>query len=162
MITEDEQDTTPAGDEDTTEQPAPAAGDEDTTEQPAPAEGDDDEGELEDGDSFPRAYVQKIRDRAAGYRTRAKSAEDRAAQLERALFTERVRALDVLADPEDLPFSAELLDDHDALVDAVDALVARRPHYRRRGTTDPAGTGSRERGRGYDSVSLSAIMRGNA
>ena len=160
MNTEDE-DTTPAGDEDTTEQPDPA-GDEDTTEQPDPAEGDDDEGELEDGDSFPRAYVQKIRDRAAGYRTRAKSAEDRAAELERALFTERVRALDVLADPEDLPFSAELLDDHDALVDAVDTLVAKRPHYRRRGTTDPAGTGSRERGRGHDSVSLSAIMRGNA
>ncbi len=149
----------PAEDEDTagTEPPAPAE-----DEDPAPAPAEDDEDEDEDGDSFPRSYVKRLRERSAGYRARAKTAEGRAAELERALFTERVRALDVLADPTDLPFNAEILDDPDALRDAVDALVRDRPHYRRRGTADPAGTGSRQRSRPADTVSLSAIMRGHA
>ena len=83
----------------------------------------------------------------------------RADELERALFTERVRALDVLADPTDLPFSAELLDDPDALRDAVDSLVSSRPHYRRRGVA--TGTGSREEHAG-PGVSLLGLMRGGA
>src|SRR5699024_8616039 len=122
-----EDDTTPAGTE-----PAPAEDPAGT--EPAPAEdpagtepaepaedpagtepAEDDEDEDEDGDTFPRAYVKRLRERSAGYRARAKDAEARTAELERALFTERVRALDVLADPSDLPFDADLLEDPDAL-----------------------------------------------
>ena len=145
------EDTTPAGTE-----PAPA-GDED------PADEDEDEpaGD-EDGDTFPRHYVERLRARSAGYRARAKTAEGRAAELERALFTERVRALDVLADPADLPYDGDLLEDPDAMRAAVDALVRERPHYRRRGTADPSSTGSRHRSSPSDTVSLSAIMRGHA
>ena len=124
--------------------------------EPAPAEDDEDD---EDGDTVPRSYVKRLRERSAGYRTRANAAEARADELERALFTERVRALDVLADPTDLPFSAELLDDPDALRDAVDALVASRPHYRRRGVA--TGTGSHEEHAG-PGVSLLGLMRGGA
>ena len=152
MSTEDE-DTTPAG----TEPPAPAE-DEDT-EPPAPAEDEDEDEDDEDGDTFPRSYVKRLRERSAGYRTRANEAEARAAELERALFTERVRALDVLADPTDLPFDADMLDDPDALRDAVDSLVARRPHYRRRGVA--TGTGSRDEHAG-PGVSLLGLMRGGA
>src|SRR5699024_9261596 len=52
----------------------------------------EDEDEDQDGDTFPRSYAKRLRERSAGYRTRANSAEARTAELERALFTERVRA----------------------------------------------------------------------
>ena len=156
------EDTTPAGTE-----PAPAEDPAGTEPAPAeapaedpagtePAEDDEDD---EDGDTFPRSYVKRLRERSAGYRARAKDAEARTAELERALFTERVRALDVLADPTDMPFSADMLDDPDALRDAVDSLVASRPHYRRRGVA--TGTGSHEEHAG-PGVSLLGLMRGGA
>ena len=104
--------------------------------------------------------MKRLRERSAGYRARAKDAEARTAELERALFTERVRALDVLADPSDLPFDAALLEDPDALRAAADDLVARRPHYRRRGVA--AGTGSREEAAAGSGVSLLGLMRGGA
>ena len=148
------EDTTPAGTE-------PAEDDEDQAPAGEPAEDEDqDDEDGEDGDTFPRSYVKRLRERSAGYRARAKSAEGRAGELERALFTERVRALDVLADPTDLPFDAELLDDPDALREAVDALVRDRPHYRRRGVA--AGTGSREEAGTGTGVSLLGLMRGGA
>ena len=151
------EDTTPAGTE-------PAEGDEDTTPAgPPPAEGDEDDEDDEDdqdGDTFPRSYVKRLRERSAGYRARAKTAEGRAEELERALFTERVRALDVLADPSDLPFDPALLEDPDALRAAADDLVARRPHYRRRGVA--AGTGSRDEAAPGSGVSLLGLMRGGA
>ena len=146
-----EDDTTPAGTEPAEDDTTPAG-----TE---PAEDDEDE-DGGDGDTFPRSYVKRLRERSAGYRARAKEAEARTAELERALFTERVRALDVLADPSDLPFDAELLDDPDALRAAADDLVARRPHYRRRGIA--AGTGSRDEAGTGSGVSLLGLMRGGA
>ena len=150
----EDEDTTPAGTE-------PAEDDEDQAPAGEPAEDEDqDDEDGEDGDTFPRSYVKRLRERSAGYRARAKSAEGRAGELERALFTERVRALDVLADPTDLPFDAELLDDPDALREAVDALVRDRPHYRRRGVA--AGTGSREEAGTGTGVSLLGLMRGGA
>ena len=130
---EDEQQPAPGEDE---QQPAP---DEDE-QQPAPDEDEDEDST--DADTFPRAYVSRLRARSAGYRTRANEAEARTEALEGALFTERVRALDVLADPSDMPFSAELLEDPDALRDAVAALVNKSPHYRRRGTA--TGTGAHD------------------
>lgn len=127
---------------------------------PEPGPDAEDEDEDHDGDTFPRHYVKRLRERSAGYRARAKDAEARTAELERALFTERVRALDVLADPSDLPFDAALLDDPDALRSAADDLVARRPHYRRRGVA--TGTGSHEEAAAGTGVSLLGLMRGGA
>ena len=151
-----EDDTTPAGTEPAEDDTTPAG-----TEPAEPAEGDEDEDEDSgDGDTFPRSYVKRLRERSAGYRARAKDAEARTAELERALFTERVRALDVLADPSDLPFDAALLDDPDALRSAADDLVARRPHYRRRGVA--TGTGSRDEAAAGSGVSLLGLMRGGA
>lgn len=123
--------------------------------------GDEDEDEDHDGDTFPRPYVERLRARSAGYRTRATAAEARTSELEQALYTERVRALDVLADPTDLPYDPEALDDPDALRTAVDDLVAKRPHLRRRGVADSS-TGHREQHDGTEPVSLLGIMRGGS
>lgn len=152
MNTDDEQTTPPEGEE-RDEETTPPGGDGTT---------DEDDEDQQDGDTFPRAYVQRLRDRSAGYRTRARELEARTTSLERDLFTERVRALDVLADPADLPFSAELLDDPDALAGAVEELARSKPHYRKRGTTTPDATGARDRNRDTGTVSLTGIMRGHS
>lgn len=122
----------------------------------------EDEATDDEGDTFPRPYVERLRARSAGYRTRANEAEARAGALERELFTERVRALDVLADPTDLDFDADLLDDQQKLQAAVDSAVAKKPHLRRRGVAGSE-TGARENSAGTgDSVSLLGLMRGGA
>lgn len=150
-----------SGERDTLHDPQGTADDDEDQQDPA-EDGDEDHDEGDEGETFPRPYVERLRARSAGYRTRANAAEARAAELEQALFTERVRALDVLADPTDLPFDADMLDDPDALRAAVDALVAKRPHYRRRGTTTPGATGSRDRRAEQDAFSLTGIMRGHS
>lgn len=156
---DDEQDQAPDDEQGTG--PADDDQDDDQDEDQAP---DDEQADDEDhdGDTFPRPYVERLRARSAGYRTAAKESAARVGELERDLFTERVRALDVLADPADLPFTAELLDDPDALRAAVDALVSKSPHYRRRGIASARDTGSRERGDARDTVSLTGIMRGHS
>lgn len=126
-------------------------------------ETDDDEDEATDDerDTFPRPYVERLRARSAGYRTRANELEARTTELEAALFTERVRALDVLADPTDLPYDADLLDDADALREAVTELVGKRPHLRRRGVAGRE-TGAREHTDTTETTSLLGIMRSGA
>lgn len=92
----------------------------------------------DDGKPFDREYVEKLRKESQGYRERAKTAEARVTELDdaaaradryaRELFTARVTATGRLADPTDLPFSAELLDDPEALTAAIDALTEAKPH----------------------------------
>lgn len=79
-------------------------------------------------DTFDRPYVEKIRKESAGYRDRAKTAEARADELARALFTARVAATGKLADPTDLAFDTEALDDAGKLTAAIDALLETKPH----------------------------------
>lgn len=126
-----------------------------------PEDTDEDTDEDTGADQFPRPYVERLRARSAGYRTRATVAEARTGELEQALYAERVRALDLLADPADLPYDAEALEDPAALRAAVEDLVARKPHLRRRGVAG-AETGAREQPDGSGSVSLLGLMRGNS
>ncbi|MDN6537105.1 MAG: hypothetical protein L0K73_09920 [Corynebacterium variabile] len=78
------------------------------------SQGHDDPGSDEQ-DTFPRAYVEKLRKENAGYREKAKRTE----ALERRLHHALVAADGRLADPSDLPFDAAHLDDPDALAAAV-------------------------------------------
>lgn len=68
----------------------------------------------------------------ANAESRATDAETRADTYARALFEARVAATGKLADPTDMPFSAELLDDADAFTAAIDALLAAKPHLANR------------------------------
>lgn len=72
-------------------------------------------------DVFPRTYVEKLRRENASYRDRARISDAR-------LHTELVRATGKLADPTDLPFNIDHLEDGDALSAAIDELLARKPH----------------------------------
>lgn len=82
-------------------------------------------GELE-ADSEPEALA-KVRREAKNLRDRAKAAEARVDELSREIFALKVAALDKLADPTDLTYSPELLND-DKLTGAVDALLSAKPH----------------------------------
>lgn len=92
-------------------------------------------------ETFPRPYVEKLRRESGGYRDRAKAAETRSDELAHQLFRMRVEATGKLADPDDLPFDADLLADDDKLHAAVDELLAKRPHYAKRTATGPVGQG---------------------
>ncbi|PRZ41912.1 hypothetical protein CLV47_10738 [Antricoccus suffuscus] len=78
----------------------------------------------DDADTFPRDYVERLRAESAEHRVRAKRADDLAAKLHAA----RVAATGRLADPADLPYAEDLLDDDAALTAALDDLIASKPH----------------------------------
>lgn len=124
----------------------------------ADGQGDD----ADDGDesaTFTRDYVANLRREAAGHRSRANTAEERAEELAQTLWRERVAGLNLLADPTDLPYDAELLDDRDGIRAAAEQLLADKPHLRTRRITERAGQGE---GSATDSVSLAGIMRAQA
>lgn len=90
-------------------------------------------------ETFPRAYVEKLRKENAGYRDKAKRADDLAARLHTALVAADGR----LADPEDLEYKPEHLDDSEALTAAISDLVARKPGLRAQQVGGDVGAGKR-------------------
>lgn len=107
-------------------------------------------------ETFPRAYVERLRQEAAEARTRAKKADEYA----RELFTARVAATGRLADPTDLPFDAGHLDSPDALNAAIDALLDAKPHLASRVPRGNVGQGAGTAS--HDEVDLAALLRRGA
>lgn len=103
---------------------APAADEGD----PEVDEGDDEQpgedDEQPEGDTFPREYVEELRREAAAARVRAQQADVYAERL----HVELVRQLGALADPTDLPFDPEHLDDPEKLRRDASALLMAKPH----------------------------------
>lgn len=114
----------------------------------------DSEGEGEQ-ETFPRAYVDKLRKEAAGHRERAKRADEFAA----ALWEARVAASGRLADASDLPMpeGADPLDS-EAVEAAVEDLLARKPHL---ATRRPSGNIGQGVGSAPQNVSLAGMLRAN-
>lgn len=110
--------------------------------------------DAEDAETFPRAYVQKLRKEAADHRAKAKDRDDLAERLHLA----QVAATGRLADPTDLPYSEGLLDP-EKLTEALDELLARKPHLASRrphGDVGQGATGVSE------TVDLAGILRSRA
>lgn len=117
-------------------------------------QGQDDPGSDEQ-DTFPRAYVEKLRKENADYRGRAKRADEFAHRLHAALVAADGR----LADPSDLEFDDAHLDDPDALCGAITDLVKRKPGLRAQQVRGDVGAG--ERGsRKQAPTDLLTIMKG--
>ncbi len=106
-------------------------------------------------DTFPREYVEQLRDENAKYRQRAGRADDLAKRLHTAL----VAATGRLADPTDLPFDESHLDDADALTAALDDLLTRKPHLASRRPTGDVGQGLSP---DASTVNLAGILRAAA
>lgn len=122
-----------------------------TVDAPEPQDGPEDAQEAQE--TFPREYVEKLRQENGKYRQRAQEAD----ALAQRLHVQLVAATGRLADPEDLPYDEALLEDTDKMTAAIDDLLARKPHLasrRPRGdvgqgrTSDPSGT-----------VDLAALLR---
>lgn len=116
----------------------------------------DETDELDESDAAP---VARARRQAARYRRELREVESERDELAAALWTERVAALGVLADPTDLPHDPEALHDPDRLRELADELVAAKPHLRSRRIRERAGQGE---GDGSGAVSLSGLLRRNA
>jgi hypothetical protein len=101
-----------------------------------------------DTDTFPREYVEKLRQESAKYRDRAKAADDLRHRLHDALAQLDGR----LADPTDLAYADEHLDDVGA---AITDLIERKPHLARKPSGD-VGQGNRGTG---ESANLLGILR---
>ncbi|WP_204806454.1 hypothetical protein [Mycobacterium riyadhense] len=139
-----------------TETPVDETGASDT-ESPTP-EGevqDEPQPETEEPDTFPRSYVEELRQENGRYRQRAQQAD----QYAQRLHTELVRATGRLADPTDLPFDAEHLDDADKLAGAINELLGRKPHLANRRPMGDIGQGVTSDG---STVDLAAILRQQA
>jgi len=108
-----------------------------------------------DADTFPRDYVERLREESAGHRVAAKEAREALEPLQQRLFTALVQQSGRLADPTDLPFDATLLEDEGRLTAAIDALVARKPHLASRRVSGDVGQGA---GTPTDSFSLAGLL----
>jgi hypothetical protein len=109
----------------------------------------------EEPETFPREYVQKLRDESAKHRTRAQRADDLAQRLHAAL----VAATGRLADPTDLVYEESHLDDPEALTAAIDDLLARNPHLASRRPAGDVGQGATKTG---EPVDLAGMLRARA
>ena len=106
-------------------------------------------------DTFSRDYVEKLRHENGKYRQRAQRTDELAHRLHTAL----VAATGRLADPTDLEFSEDHLEDPEALQAAVDELLARKPHLAARRPRGDVGQGAASSG---DTVDLAGLLRSRA
>ncbi|BBZ04883.1 hypothetical protein MCHIJ_43200 [Mycolicibacterium chitae] len=123
--------------------------------QPDAEAGQTEAGPDDEPDTFPRSYVEELRQENGRYRQRAQQADEYA----RRLHTELVRATGRLADPTDLAFDPDHLDDSDKLSRTIDELLASKPHLAARKPTGDIGQGMSG---GTSTVDLAAILRGKA
>ena len=109
----------------------------------------------EDAETFPRAVVEELRRENAKYRTRAGQAD----AMSQRLHLELVRATNRLADPSDLPFDENHLEDVSILDAAIDQLLAAKPHLASRRPSGDIGQGATG---SADTVDLAGILRARA
>lgn len=140
--------------DESTETPDAGGESQEHTPEDAPPQAQSTEHEQEP-DTFPRDYVEKLRDESAKYRQRAQRADGLAQRLHTAL----VGATGRLQDPSDLPFEESHLDDPEALETAITDLLERKPHLASRKPLGDIGQGASE---GHGIVNLAALMRSRA
>lgn len=109
----------------------------------------------EEEETFSREYVEELRAEAAENRIKAKKAQELAEEV----FTYRVAALGKLADPTDLAYDADLLEDADALGAAVEELIQKKPHLADRRPTGEVDQGART---DAATVDLAGMLRAGA
>lgn len=144
-----------AGDEPTSDDSGEPLEEPHNDDEPDP-DSDEPDGDEPDGDE---PEISRARQQAARYRRQLRDVESERDELAAALWTERVAALGVLADPTDLPHDPDALHDPDRLRELADELVAAKPHLRSRRIRERAGQGE---GDGSGTVSLSGLLRRNA
>lgn len=111
-------------------------------------------------DTFPRQYVEELREESATRRREAQEAREALEPVQRRLHALLVGATGRLADPDDLEFDAAHLDDEEALTAAIDDLLQRKPHLASRRTRGNIGQGEGDPAKG--SVNLAGMLAARA
>lgn len=112
----------------------------------------------DDRQTFDRAYVERLRDEAAAHRIKSKRVD----VVTQRLVTSMAAQTNRLADPTDLPFSPDLLDDdglpdESKIAEAIEQLLAKKPHLASRRPQDSdVGQGAQAEA---DNVSLADLLR---
>lgn len=129
------------------EAPAPAPVDNEGTDtaQATPPQGNE-------GDTFPRAYVEELRKESAKYRERAAQAEKVGAERDKALFTALVKLDGRLADPAALTFDPALLDPA-AIESKITEAIAANPRLAKTAVGGDIGQGQKG-GAAFDLISF--------
>jgi len=115
----------------------------------------------EEPETFSREYVQQLRTENAAARVRATHGDEAITRLRELAIESAVSA--ILMSPDDLSWSDDLADDsgfpdHDKILAAAEALIARKPHLAR-----PRGdVGQGQRSDALPPVSLSGLLRAGA
>lgn len=109
----------------------------------------------EEPETFPADYVKRLRKEAADARVKAKKTNDLARRLHTALVTATGR----LADPSDLPFDETHLDNEERMNEAIERLLASKPHLASRRPRGDIGQG---RTSTSNTVDLAALLRARA
>lgn len=112
--------------------------------------------ETTEEDTFPREYVEKLRDENAKYRQRAQKSDDLAQRLHTALVAADGR----LADPTDLEFTDGHLEDAEALSEAIGELIRAKPHLAARKPLGSIGQGAVSGA--TNTVDLAGLLRSGA
>lgn len=107
----------------------------------------------EQDEMFPRQVVEDLRKENGRYRQRAQQADGYAQRLHQQMVTATGR----LADPTDLTFDEEHLDDADKLTAAIDELLERKPHLASRKPSGDIGQG--QRGGSSEPFSLLGLLK---
>lgn len=133
--------------------PSPPENGTQTVDPEAPHGDPGDETALPEGDTFSREYVQELRQESANYRTQLRAVQEQLHRLQ-------VENTGQLADPADLPFDPAYLDDPDALMAAIEALLEQKPHLKAR-RFDPGAAAQGPRHTSGAEVNLADLMRGH-
>lgn len=112
-----------------------------------------DTGAAEETETFSRSYVERLRDENAKLRVRAQRSDELGHRLHRALVEQTGR----LADPADVEFDPEHLDDTEKLTAAIDSLLSAKPHLRSRTPKGDVGQGNR--GQAEQPINLLATLK---
>lgn len=124
-----------------------------------PADDPDDELDPDDDDDEKGTQiVSTLRKEAGDYRRKLRDTETERDELRHELYRERVAALGVLADPDDLPYDEDALTDPARLRELADELVTAKPHLRSRRIRQRAGQGEGSEGDGFSLAG--ALARG--
>lgn len=111
--------------------------------------------ETEEPETFPREYVEKLRQESGRYRQKAADRDEIAHRLHTAL----VAATGRLAAADELPFDEAHLSDPEALTAAIDQLLDAKPYLAARKVTGDVGQGASP---AAASVDLAGIIRTHA
>lgn len=120
------------------------------------------EGEQLDGDTFPRSYVEKLRDESHGYRTERNAAVERVAALTAAVWDQQLTLDGRLADNTDIAMPEDFDGDPESVTAAVTELLESKPHLAARRAGGDIGQHSSNADTNSGSFSFTGAMAANA